>query len=145
VGFFVRPEALDDYAKLVERNGINLSLTNVHLAGESRLENTEGLWIQHLVGAHTQTVDRMLTSLAQGFHQMGASADELSRTAAYYRSVDQVQAVNLDNVYPRTRTGRRSGTSGTLVWWWTIRSDGGRIHAGLAGCGGCSWCTGMCG
>jgi superfamily I DNA/RNA helicase len=41
VGFFVRPEALDGYAKLVERNGINLSLTNVHLAGESRLVTPE--------------------------------------------------------------------------------------------------------
>jgi hypothetical protein len=104
VGFFVRPEALDDYAKLVERNDINLSLTNVHLAGESRLENTEGLWIQHLLDAHTQTVDRMLTSLSQGFNQMGASADELARTAAYYRSVDQAQAVNLDNAYPARRS-----------------------------------------
>ncbi|MFL6118884.1 hypothetical protein [Actinophytocola sp.] len=84
MAFFVRPEALDAYAKLVERNGINLSLTNVHLAGESRLENTEGLWIQHLLDAHTQTVDRMLTSLSQGFNQMGASADELARTAASY-------------------------------------------------------------
>ena len=71
MSFFVRPEALDNYAKLVERNGINLSLTNVHLAGESQLENTEGLWIQHLLDAHTQTVDRMLTSLAQGFHHLG--------------------------------------------------------------------------
>lgn len=110
MGFFVRPEALDDYAKLIERNGINLSLTNVHLAGESRLENTEGLWIQHLLDAHTQTVDRMLTSLSQGFNQMGASADELARTAAYYRSVDHAQAVNLDNVYPRLAppAGRRT-------------------------------------
>lgn len=84
MGYFVRPEALDSYATLVERNGINLSLTNVHLGGESELGNVEGIWIQHLVGAHTQTVDRMLSSVAQGFHQLGASADELKRTAAYY-------------------------------------------------------------
>jgi uncharacterized protein YukE len=100
VRFSVRPEALDDYAKLVERNGINLSLANVHLAGESRLENTEGLWIQHLVEAHTQTVDRMLGSLSQGFHQLGASADELVRTAAHYHSGDQASAANLDSTYP---------------------------------------------
>lgn len=63
----LRPaEAFDSYAKLVERNGIILSLTNVHLGGESKLENTEGLWIQHLADAHTQTIDRMLSSVAQG-------------------------------------------------------------------------------
>jgi hypothetical protein len=100
VGFFVQPEALDSYAKLVERNGINLSLTNVHLGGESKLGNTDGLWIQHLVDAHTQIVDRMLSSVAQGFYQLGASADELTRTAAYYRSVDQTSAANLDATYP---------------------------------------------
>ncbi|TDV51045.1 hypothetical protein [Actinophytocola oryzae] len=99
MGFFVRPEALDSYAKLVERNGINLSLTNVHLGGESRLENTDGVWIQHLLDAHTETVDRILTSLAQGFNQMGASADELARTASYYRSVDQTQAARLDATF----------------------------------------------
>lgn len=100
MGFVVQPGALDDYAKLVERNGINLSVANVHLAGESQLENTEGLWIQHLLDAHTQTVDRMTTSMAQGFHRLGASADELGRTAAYYRSIDQTEAANLDAAYP---------------------------------------------
>jgi hypothetical protein len=44
VGYFVRPEALDSYATLVERNGINLSLTNVHLGGETELGNVEGSW-----------------------------------------------------------------------------------------------------
>lgn len=108
MGFHVQPVALDDYAKLAERNGINLSLANVHLAGESQLANTEGLWIQHLVDAHTQTVDRMLSSMAQGFHQLGASADELGRTAAYYRSIDQGAAANLDATYsasPRPPVG----------------------------------------
>ncbi|MFC4854622.1 hypothetical protein [Actinophytocola glycyrrhizae] len=100
MSFVVRPEALDEYAKLVERNGINLSLANVHLAGESRLANTEGLWIQHLLDAHTQTVDRMLTSLAQGFRRLGASGEELARTAAHYRAVDQTEGANLDATYP---------------------------------------------
>lgn len=100
MGFSVRPEALDAYAGLVERNGVNLSVANVHLAGEAQLGNTEGLWIQHLVDAHTQTVDRMTSSLAEGFHQLGASADELARTAKYYRSVDQGEAANLDATYP---------------------------------------------
>ncbi|GAB3447558.1 hypothetical protein [Actinophytocola sediminis] len=98
--FLVRPDALDKYAKLVERNGINLALTNVHLADNSRLANTEGGWIQHLVDAHEQTVDRMLSSVSQGFHQLGASTEELTRTAAHYRSVDHASAANLDTTYP---------------------------------------------
>lgn len=100
MGFTVRPDTLDRFAGLVERNGIALSTANVHLAGESRIDNTDGLWLRHLLDAHGQTVDRMTSSLAQGFHMMGASADELARTARHYRTVDQGSAADLDATYP---------------------------------------------
>lgn len=100
MGFVVQPEALAKFATLVERNGINLSLSNVHLSGETNLRNTDGLWLQHLIGAHIPTVDRMSSSLFQGFHAMGGSADELIRTADHYRNVDHVAEANLDATYP---------------------------------------------
>jgi hypothetical protein len=103
MGFAVQPEALARFAALVERNGINLSLTNVHLSAETKLGNTDGLWLQHLVDAHIPTVDRMLSSLFQAFHTMGGSADELVRTADHYRNVDQAAEANLDATYPASQ------------------------------------------
>jgi hypothetical protein len=88
------------FAALVERNGINLSLSNVHLSSETTLGDTDGLWLQHLVDAHIPTVDRMSGSLFRTFHVMGNSADELSRTASHYRDVDQAAEANLDTTYP---------------------------------------------
>lgn len=100
VGFAVHPDALTNYGTLIERNGINLSLTSVHLSAETRLGNTDGLWLQHLVDAHTETVDRMSSSLFQGFNVMGESADELARSATHYRAVDQNTEANVDATYP---------------------------------------------
>ena len=100
MGFAVQPDALNEYAKLIERNGINLSLTNVHLGGATALGNSDGLWLQHLVDAHNQTVERMAGGLIQGFHVMGESADELGRSASRYRTVDTAVEANVDATYP---------------------------------------------
>jgi len=119
MSFAVQPEALAKFAALVERNGINLSLSNVHLSAETNLGNTDGLWLQHLVDAHTPTVDRMSSSLFRAFHVMGSSADELVRTADHYRNVDQAVEANLDAAYPASprllskllRSCRQPGTA----------------------------------
>jgi len=103
MGFAVKPDAVAKYATLIERNGLNLSLTKVHLSAETTLGNTDGLWIQHLVDAHTQTVERMSNSLFEGFHVMGESADELKRTADHYRTMDRAAAADLDATYPASR------------------------------------------
>jgi hypothetical protein len=100
MSFAVQPQALVEFAALVERNGINLSLSNVHLSAESNLGNTDGLWLQHLIDAHIPTLDRMSGSLYRAFHVMGASADELARTADHYRTTDQAAEANLDATYP---------------------------------------------
>ena len=100
MGFAVQPDALSKYATLIERNGINLSLTNVHLAGETTLGNTDGEWLQHLVDAHKETVERLSSSLFQGFHVMGDSADELARSGDHYRTVDRSTEANVDATYP---------------------------------------------
>lgn len=100
MGFAVQPDALTKYATLIERNGINLSLTNLHLVSETTLGNTDGEWLQHLVDAHTQTVERMSDSLFQGFNVMGESADELARSGDHYRAVDRSTEANLDATYP---------------------------------------------
>jgi hypothetical protein len=100
MSFAVEPEALVKFAALVERNGINLSLSNVHLSSETTLGNTDGLWLQHLVDAHVPTVERMSSSLFRAFHVMGNSADELSHTAKHYRDADQAAEANLDTTYP---------------------------------------------
>lgn len=100
VGFVVAPEALDKYAALVERNSNNMSLTNAYLDAETKIGNTDGLWIQWVLGAHNEIVDRMSSSLVQGSHTMGASAEELTRAAGHYRAADQAAEASLDASYP---------------------------------------------
>jgi hypothetical protein len=100
VNFHVQPDTLTSYGALIERNGTNLSLVNVHLAQHANLGSTMGGLIQMLIGAHNATVARMSDSIYRGFHTMGGSADELRRTADYYRRTDQRSAAGLDATYP---------------------------------------------
>lgn len=100
MSFQVNPDTVANYAGLVERNGLNLSLVNVHLAQNVKLGSTTGWWLRTLVTAHDETVSRMLDSLYKGFHAMGDSSGELKRTADYYRSTDRGAAAKLDSTYP---------------------------------------------
>lgn len=103
MSFAVAPEALTRYAALVERNGNSLSQANGYLNTETKLVNTDGLWLQHLVDAHNETVNRMSGYLVQGSHTMGASADELAKAGIHYRTADQAAQASLDATYPPSR------------------------------------------
>lgn len=77
MGFAVQPDALGKYATLVERNGINLSLTNGHLVTETKLGNTDGVWLQHLVDAHADGgayVEQRLSGMAEVWPKVAAFA-----------------------------------------------------------------------
>lgn len=100
VNFQVNPDTIANYGGLVERNGINFSLVNVHLAQNTKLGSTTGWWLSTLVTAHDETVSRMLDSIYKGFHTMGDSSGELTRTADYYRNTDRGAAAKLDSTYP---------------------------------------------
>jgi hypothetical protein len=98
--FQVEPGTMSYYGSLIERNGVNLSLVNVHLAQHTNLGSAGGVWLSKLVDAHDEMVSRMLDSIYRGFHALGESGAELRRTADYYRRTDHVSASALDASYP---------------------------------------------
>lgn len=85
---------------MINRNGVNLSLANVHLAGHMKLGSTVGLVMSGLVDAHEAAVARMSDSIHQGFNALEASGRELGITAEFYQNHDQQSAARLDGAHP---------------------------------------------
>jgi hypothetical protein len=71
MSFQVNPGEVANYGELIKRNGVNFAVVNTHLAQYANLGSTDGAFLQMLVGAHDETVNRMRDSIFQGFNTMG--------------------------------------------------------------------------
>lgn len=101
--FSVDPDIVAKYGEQIARNGVNLSLVNVHLAGYTDIPGNADGWLLETLPTHEKIVTEMQESLYNGFNWMGDSADELKRSAEYYRETDRSSAAELDATYPVVR------------------------------------------
>ncbi|MBK3644361.1 hypothetical protein [Streptomyces sp. MBT33] len=102
--FQVRPGDLDGYSRQVGRAADDVHQAQEYIAKYGGMDafHGQGLFI-YAIGLHSQAMDGVKNVLTRLHTLLSASADELSKSAAYYRATDRSQASQLDASYPPSK------------------------------------------
>ena len=102
--FRVRPDDLDGYSRQVGRAADDVHHAQEYIAQYGGMDalHGQGLFL-YAIGLHSQAMDGVKNVLTRLHTLLSASAEELSKSAAYYRTTDQDQASRLDATYPPSK------------------------------------------
>ncbi|MFF4909666.1 hypothetical protein ACFY2T_32950 [Streptomyces sp. NPDC001260] len=104
MAFQVRPDDLDGYSRQVHRAADDARQAQEYLkryGGMDALDG-QGLFL-YAIGLHAQAMDGVKNVLTRLHTLLSASAEELAKSAAYYRTTDRAHASRLDATYPPSK------------------------------------------
>ncbi|MCL6672719.1 hypothetical protein [Streptomyces panaciradicis] len=104
MAFQVRPDDLDGYSRQVGRAADDAHQAQEYLkrhGGMGALDG-QGLFL-YAIGLHAQAMEGAKEVLTRLHTLLSASAEELAKSAAYYRTTDRAQASGLDATYPPSK------------------------------------------
>ncbi len=103
MGFRVEPGAIDGFSKLVGR-AADGSTQAVAFTGNAQIDKVAGGQLWDLVaGDHDRYVSEAKKALQKVQRVLGTSAQELSKSAKYYRETDQGEASKMDATFPGSK------------------------------------------
>ncbi|MEU6576991.1 type VII secretion target [Streptomyces sp. NPDC046805] len=104
MSFKVHPDDLQGYGRQVGRAAEDMHQAQEYINkyGDLGVFTDQGL-ILWATGMHTQAMDEVKNVVSRVRTLLSASAEELAKSAEYYRTTDQQQASKLDATYPPSK------------------------------------------